>query len=77
MPLFGAAGFSQPFAAGNLDLYDVRMIGGKTVHVGSADMVNQNDHQRGIPYLYENDDYTFLVLSEDPAWAEEAIAALP
>jgi hypothetical protein len=75
--MFGAAGFTRPFAAGNLDLYDVRVIGGKTVHVGSADMVDQNDHQRGIPYLYENDDYMFLVLSEDPAWAEEALAGLP
>jgi hypothetical protein len=75
--MFNGAGFRQPFTAGDLDLYDTLMIAGKTVHVGSADMVEQNDHQRGIPYLYESDGYMFLVLSEDPAWAEEALAALP
>jgi hypothetical protein len=54
-----------------------RTIAGKTVHVGSADMVEQVDHQRGIPYLYQGDGYVFLVLTDDPAWAEEALAALP
>jgi hypothetical protein len=54
-----------------------RTIAGKTVHAGSADMVEQNNHQRGIPYLYQGDGYMFLVLTDDPAWAEEALAALP
>ena len=75
--MFNGAAFGQPFTAGDLDSYDTRTIAGKTVHVGSADMVEQNDHQRGVPYLYQGDGYVFLVLTDDPAWAEEALAALP
>jgi hypothetical protein len=75
--MFGAADFTDPVAAGDLDRYDKRTIAGKVVYVGSPDMVEQNEHQRGRPYLYENDDYMFLVLTDDDAWAEEALAALP
>lgn len=75
--MFSAAGFIDPLQARGLGTYDTRTIAGKPVHVGSALMVEQNDHQRGVPYLYQNDDYMFLVLSEAPAWAEEALAALP
>ena len=75
--MFSGAGFTEPREAGDLARYDTRTVAGKVVHVGSPGMVLQDDHQRGVPYLYESDGYMFLVLTEDPAWAEEALAALP
>lgn len=75
--MFAAAGFTEPATAGDLERYDARTIGGKSVYVGPKHLVRQDEHQRGVPYLYQNDDYMFLILTEDPAWAEEALAALP
>ena len=56
-----------------------RVIGGKTVEVGPTDLLIQNEHQRGRPYLYGSEalDTSFVVISEDEAWAEEAIRQLP
>jgi hypothetical protein len=56
--------------------FEVRTIGGKEVHVGTAEMLDQTEHQRGIPYLYQTEDVMFLVVTDDPAWAEEALAKL-
>ena len=75
--MFSGAGFVDPLSAADLDRYEKRTIAGKTVAVGAAGLVAQNEHQRGLPYLYQTDDYLFIVVTEDDAWAEEAIAALP
>lgn len=75
--MFSGAGFIDPFSAADLDRYDKRAVAGKAVSVGTAGMVAQNEHQRGRPYLYQTDDYLFIVVTEDDAWAEEALAALP
>lgn len=56
-----------------------RVIGGKTVGVGSPDLLVQSEHQRGRPYLYGSEalDTSFIVITDDEAWAEEAIRQLP
>ena len=52
-------------------------IAGKQVYVGTADMLAQDTHQRGRPYLYQTDRYVFLVITDDDAWAAGAIGQLP
>jgi hypothetical protein len=70
-----AVGFSS--VPKDVDL-ETRTVGGKKVLVGSSDMVRQDEHQRGRPYVYEaTPDLTFFVITDDDAWAEEALAALP
>jgi hypothetical protein len=76
--LFGTARFRIPLReATDLRNYEPTTIGGKEVFVGSLDMIEQDEHQRGSPYLYQNDDYIFIVVTDDDAWAEEALAQLP
>ena len=75
--LMGGTSFRDAEAGSNLRNYDEATIAGKTVYVGSADMVAQTEHQRGKPYLYQTDDALFIVITDDAAWAEEAIEQLP
>ena len=75
--LFGGAQFHDLSKLGDLTGYDEQKIGGKGVAVGTVDMLKQSEHQRGRPYLYQNDDYMFLVVTDDDAWAADAIAQLP
>lgn len=75
--MFGLTGFTDVKNAPDLSLYEERTIAGKTVYVGRADMVRQSEHQRGRPYLYQTDEYMFLVITDDDAWAEDAIRQLP
>jgi len=75
--LLGGAGFHDVEAGANLDHYEKATIGGKEVYVGTDAMVDQTDHQRGRPYLYQTDRTMYVVITDDPAWAEEAIAQLP
>jgi hypothetical protein len=58
---------------------DDREIGGKLVAVGPPDLIRQTAHQRGRPYLYGSTalGVSFIVVTDDEAWAEEAIRALP
>ena len=71
------AGFTDIDASSDLRSYDQRTIADKQVFVGTPDMLVQSEHQRGTPYLYQNDAAMFIVITDDPSWAEEAIAALP
>ncbi len=48
-----------------------------TSTIWDANKVVQDEHLRGAPYLYETDAYLFVILTEDPAWAEEALGKLP
>ncbi len=75
--LFGGAAFRDPATAGDLSAYEERTIAGKQVYVGTTEMLAQNEHQRGRPYLYQNDDYMFLVIADDDAWVADAIGQLP
>jgi hypothetical protein len=78
--LLGGAGFNDigmaAFANG-LDGFDEQEISGKQVYVGTVDMLDQDDHQRGLPYLYETDDAMFALVTELATWAEEALSKLP
>ena len=47
------------------------------MYAGSVEMVAQNEHQRGVPYLYESGAAEFVVITELEAWAEEVFANLP
>jgi len=75
--LFGGAGFHDIEAAMHFSTYEQRTIAGKEVYVGTADMLDQGEHQRGRPYLYQNDHDVFLVITDDDAWAADAIGQLP
>jgi hypothetical protein len=71
-----SAGFARD--TGDWQLED-RVVGGKTVEVGPPDLLVQSEHQRGRPYLYGSTalDTSFIVITDDEAWAEEAIRQLP
>ena len=56
--------------------YRERVIGDKSVLMGDVDMVIQDEHLDGAPYLYETDDYLYVLLTADPDWAEEALSKL-
>ena len=75
--LVGLAGFHDIAAAIDLSNYDQTTIAGKEVFVGTTVMLDQNGHQQGRPYLYQNDRYMFVVIADDSAWAAEAIGKLP
>jgi hypothetical protein len=71
-----ATGFTRDTDAWEME---DRVIGGKEVAVGPLDVIRQTEHQRGRPYLYGSTalDVSFIVITDDEAWAEEAIRALP
>jgi hypothetical protein len=75
--MFGSADFAHPFGAGDLSGYEARTLGGKQVYVGTVEMLGQSVHQRGRPYLYQDEDYMYLIIADDEAWAADAIAQLP
>jgi hypothetical protein len=75
--LLGGASFRDPAAAADLSNYRKASIAGKEVYVGTTDMIEQTDHQRGTPYLYQTDSAMYVVITDDAAWAEEAFAQLP
>jgi hypothetical protein len=75
--MFAGASFLNPVTAGDLSAYEERTIARKQVYVGTVEMLGQGEHQRGRPYLYQNDDYMFLIIADDEAWATDAIAQLP
>jgi hypothetical protein len=52
-------------------------IGGQAVLVGTEGMIEQTEHVRGQPYVYETAEYVFIVVTDDEGWAEDAISQLP
>ncbi len=75
--LLGGSGFKPGVEAADLTYYQAQTIAGKEVHVGSVDMLTQDTHLRGRPYLYQTEEYMFLVITEDDVWAADAIDQLP
>ncbi len=63
--------------AADLSAYQEETISGKQIFVGETAMVSQTEHSRGRPYLYQTDDQVFVVITDDRAWAEEALEQLP
>ena len=53
------------------------LLGGKKVRVGNSSMVSQDRHQRGLPYVYLTETCIYALISDDAAWAAEAIRSLP
>jgi hypothetical protein len=47
------------------------------VYVGNIGMIAQSEHIRGTPYLIDTPDFGLIVVTDDPAWAEDAISQLP
>ena len=75
--LRGGAGFHDVSGASDQTRYQQKTIAGKDVYVGSLDMLDQDTHQRGRPFLYANNEYMFLVITDDDTWAADAIEQLP
>jgi len=75
--LFGGGRFLDIADASDLSRYQEQTIAGKQVYVGTLGMLSQDIHQRGRPFLYQNDQYLFLVITDDDAWAAAAIGQLP
>jgi hypothetical protein len=73
--LIGAVGFVD-LASADLAGFDERVIHARTVTVGTESMLIQDQHQRGKPYWYETRDHIFVIVTDDEAWAEEAIGKL-
>ena len=75
--LFGGAGYVDPTQGADVSAYHEETMSGKQVHVGDKSMLSQTEHHTGKPYLYETDDQLFMVITDDRAWAEEALEQLP
>jgi len=56
---------------------DQQTVGGKDVLVGTTSQMIQSEHQRGLPYLYETPRHFYIVVTDDPAWAADALRQLP
>jgi len=60
------------------DDFETATLGGKEVFVGTDDMLEQSEHQRGRPYWYELDAETLvIVVTDEEAWASDALRQLP
>ena len=75
--LFGGAGYHDVAAGIDPRNYTQQTIAGKEVQVGTDDMLDQDDHQRGRPYFYETNDHVFVLVTDDDTWAADAIGQLP
>jgi hypothetical protein len=75
--LFGGAGYHDVAAGIDPQNYQLQTIAGREVNVGTEAMLKQDDHQRGRPYFFETEQHMYLLVTEDEAWAADAIAQLP
>lgn len=51
-------------------------IGGKDVFVGEPSMIDQTEHARGWPFVWDGASAHYLVVTDDDAWAKEVLTAL-
>jgi len=56
--------------------FTVASIAGKAVRRGTAGMVEQSEHVQGIPYVYDKGEVRYIVVTEDPDWAADALSQL-
>jgi hypothetical protein len=75
--LFGGAQYHDLAHVADLSGFEERTLAGKVVYVGKDERLEQSDHQRGRPSAYQTDEYMFLVITDDEAWASDAISQLP
>ncbi len=52
-------------------------LAGKQVRVGGSDLIDQDEHIRGDIYVYDTPDVRFIIVTDDVAWAEDALSQLP
>lgn len=52
-------------------------LSGRLVHVGTTEMVLQDQHVRGRPYVYNVGDIRFIVITDSEAWAADAVRQFP
>lgn len=57
--------------------FTTESLGGKTVKRGTIAMIDQTAHVHGLPYLYSSGDVRYIVVTDDPAWAADALRQLP
>jgi hypothetical protein len=58
-------------------VFTPELVGGKRVDVGVTAMFDQTEHLRGLPYVYSAGTVRYIVVTDDPAWAEDALRQLP
>jgi len=54
-----------------------RTVSGRTVLAGEPAMVDQTEHLRGWPHVYDSGTVHFRVVTDEEAWAADAIRQLP
>jgi hypothetical protein len=54
-----------------------QIVGGKEVLIGAPELFAQDEHSRGGGYFYDAGDYLFAVVTDDEAWAGDALSQLP
>jgi len=52
-------------------------IAGKQVRRGTAAMLEQNEHQRGTPYVYDAGEVRYIIITDSESWATDALRQLP
>lgn len=57
--------------------FRLEVVGGKSVRRGTVSMIEQSEDAQGIPYLYDNGDIRYIVITDDPDWAADALSQLP
>jgi hypothetical protein len=57
--------------------FTTESLGGKTVKRGTIAMIDQTAHVHGLPYLCDSGDVRYIVVTDDPAWAADALRQLP
>jgi len=51
-------------------------VAGRTVLKGVVGMLDQDEHLRGVPYIYESGDIRFVIVTDSEAWAADALSQL-
>ena len=51
-------------------------VGAKTVLIGDQAMVDQTEHVRGRPYVWNSPTVHYVLVTDNEAWATEALGAL-
>ncbi len=54
-----------------------QVLVGKEILFAPPELLAQTEHTRGGAYLHDAGDYLFAVLTDDLAWAEDALSQLP
>jgi hypothetical protein len=70
-------GAADPATFADDPSWETQTVGGKEVQVGAQKLIEQSEHLRGRPYVYETSGHLFAVIADDAAWAADALRHLP